>query len=191
MQAQFRYAPRWAGIALLVVASLGTIGFLYSSIEGGVRWKELLAGGPVFVLMFYGALLFALNCRYLTISPGGVSVRHRPLWPGFQNWSLDRSQIALAHWRYVLVSRSQGGYVAGAETHEGIWKDLMGPYDRPEDAQQMAQELAHIWNTHAVERAGRPRKLDWAHARTVIAWGGAFILALINGALVEIFYTAR
>lgn len=176
---------------MITAVSLGFAAFLYSSIEGGVRWKELLAGGPMFCLMFYGALLFAFNSRYVTVSPDGASIHHGPLWPGFKDWRIERSQVASAHWRYIVVSRSERGYVAGAETVDGVWKDLLGPYERPQDARQMAQELARIWNVPAVERAGLPRKRDWAHARTVIAWGGAFILALIHGGLVEIFYPVR
>lgn len=194
MQAQFRYAPRWAGIALLIVAFLGMAMFLVSSLDGGVRTKELLAGGPLFALLLYGALLLAVNRREITVSPEGVSVRHRPLWTGVRDWSIARESIACAQWRYVVIPSRYGaesGYVAGAETADGVWKDLMGPYRDPGPARQMAEELARIWNAPAVQRSGLPRKRDRGQALTVLAWGGAFVLALLNGLAVELFYSYR
>ena len=194
MQAEFRYATKGQGRALLAVAVVFTSAFLYSSIEVGVRPKELMAGGPMFFLLFYGALLLAVNRSEVSVSTDGVDVRHRPLWAGVRDWRVPRADIAFTLWRYVVIPKrfgSESGYVAGLETRNGQWKDLTGIYEREQDARQMAEEMANLLGVSAVPRAGMPRKPDWNTAMITIAWGGAFIVALINGMLVEIYYPYR
>jgi hypothetical protein len=194
---ELRLRRGWAHWGFRVLAGLSAIGFgclIVAAFRDPRSWGEgIRIIVPSYVLACYWALAIVFNSRNTLVTPDFVRVMGTP-FPTRRRRFLRRETIRRCYARNIVFSEDEveisNFYMAGVETERGEPVDLFGPFPSSAEALRSAGEIAQVLN----EIPGRqpigvdsiPTTVDRSHIWRAIAWGAAFLLAILAGAVWEI-----
>lgn len=186
--------PLWAAIPLLAVTAIFGFFAMMSYWHGGdPDWRGWLAGGPIFALLNYGALVFVLTRARVEADGGGITVRYTPLPVGAPARHFAREEIIALTLDYLHMPKEGSYWRTGIVLRDGRHIFLPERFSKEPVARARILDLnnALTGGIHApfpIESAfSAKRARDWRGARVVLLWGGGFIAALVWGALVELY----
>lgn len=154
---------------------------------------DLAAGGPFFLVMAFGLLALITGGTNIEVDESGFRLTPGPLPSGVPSESHTKADVKALFPRYVHESVGKNvyedRYYATVELNDGRWLNVRGHYSGWEGASAACNEIALLWKLQEIG-AGRsgypPAKRDWATARVLLIWGGAFVAALVWGVVAEV-----
>jgi len=189
-----RLMPLWGAIPLLVITLLfGFFAMLSYWHDGHPDWRGWLAGGPVFALLNYGALVLVLERAQVSVDGSGILVRYTPLPVGVPPRQFAREEIAAFTLDYLTIAKEGSYWVTGIVLRDGRHIFLPDRFSKEPLARSrlLALQEALSGGLHPqlpVESAfSTKRARDLASVKVVLLWGGAFIAVFVWGAAVELY----
>ncbi|MDX2266712.1 MAG: hypothetical protein NW208_01315 [Bryobacter sp.] len=168
------------GMALVAIAALAG------------NTNDLVAGAPVLLLLFYGALVLCWGEECLHADGEGFSLRSGFLWTGIAPVKAAKADVIAIfplHLREVQARYDvRDHFYAAVELAGERWVNLRGPFPNWQEAQAAAATLARLWERGEVGagRHGFPPGGAWQRSRPVLLWGGGLVAALVWAGAKEI-----
>lgn len=194
LRTSMRLMPLWAAILLLAVTTVfGLFAMLSYWHDGHPDWRGWLAGGPIFALLNYGALVFVLTRAWVEVDGEGITVRYTSLPVGAPARHFARKEITALTLDYLSMPKEGAYWRTGIVLRDGRHIFLPERFSKEPAARARMLDLntALTGGIHAplpIESAfSAKRARDWRGAKVVLLWGGGFIAALVWGALVELY----
>lgn len=183
-------STRWRFLFILPALIAGAGLFAISH-----RSHELLAGGPILLLMIYSVIVLMIGGTRVEVDERGFRLKPGPLPAGVRTEEHTTDVVRHLFPRHIYENVAKNvwehRYYAAVELANGRWVNVRGHYPDWAKASASCLEIAHLWRLAEVAagRSGFPNKRDWTAARVVLLWGGAYIVALLWGLAVEILRT--
>jgi hypothetical protein len=185
-----RLMPLWFTILLAIPISLGVWGLAR---EG---YDEMIAGGPVFLLLGYVLVAGFVNRMSIHVDSHGVRTGLGPLPLAPDAEPVSYEEIVKVYVRHASRPTKSGNIVylaAGVERTDGRWVDLSQPMLKDAEVWQEAAAIAVAlnWALPVEELWGGPPKPDWGLTRGAWYWVGAILAGIGWGCLVQLWFVAR
>jgi hypothetical protein len=179
----YRLVARWIVIFMTMFMGMATWGV---ASEG--MW-EMVAGGPVFAVLWYALAVGALNRTRVRVDGAGVAIGNGPLPVAPAVEFVPAAEVATVYVRHAVMPTRTGAVpylAAGVERRDGRWVDVTEPLIADERVWAEAREMAAVLGRGVEERWGRAPKTDWKQMRMVWYWTGAVLAGILWGCYVEL-----